>query len=1251
MPVIYINNDDIRLNSSSSDKVVVTGNLGVGTTSPAYKLDVSGDIRSATIDLATQGVNVSSYGFLSQTLSGQMTFLGHNVRASNTVNNTALVVNGGWISSLIKQYYNEGITFHTSTTEYAAGATYPLADTERMRITSAGNVGIGTTSPTYKLHVNGEGNGLYVIGANSAPYTQTIASFVYGGNSNSINIENQGGKASFQARDSSSNAMNLHLNPVGGNVGIGTTGPAVSLQVNASTAAIRLEETSASAKRLEFSIDSSAVAKISANQSAQSIAFETVGSERMRITDGGNVGIGTTAPAYKLEVSGSVGVGTNSGQNIIYNSFNDVGALFQRVGSYGEVVRLGRWGVSNSVTLDYPTDGTFAISTNSSERMRITSTGNVGIGTTSPTQLLSVAGNTDLGNSIGSATSSTYTTRLSGYALYYDASNRYGNYGVLLLNADSGWTSSAKRFMITNGYNANRFAIIRSVDATTDPALGYGGSVTSGTVDFEINSAGAATFGSSVTTVGAIQSGGDIIIQNTYPRIQLIDTDHNSDFAIINNNGNFSIYDDTNSSHRLWIDPTGNVGIGTTAPTEKVDIRGVVRVSRDGVNDSGILAFGNYLNGAGYYDNGIFRSALNAITTSGNTLHMSSYEALAFTTSPHALGSQTIRMYIPASTGNVGIGTTSPATKLHVFTTSNSDQELLRLTVAPANSSGAKPKAILGFYTPAEANTENYPSGRITSKFDVAGYANSRVTIESLDSVGNFLETLTAKNGNVGIDTTSPSYRLDVSGVTRFQDIVRFKANVWQISDNDAQNRLYFGVGGRTYFGSGDGYEWRSSGDTALAVLTNTGSVGIGTTSPSVKLQVETGADGRVVTFKGTAGNTTDFGFDSVGSYIETLGASSGRQKLRIQTYNGSAYTQLFIDGANQYIYTSSNVNVGIGTTAPVSALSVVGKTNLGSQASGFYVTPSTLHIASSTVSQISFEDYVVTAAIAIAGDTFAFGHQNASPSYEFKYSNTYNGNYATTGTTFARFNPTTSYISAGNVGIGTTSPNGKLDVRGTTLVYANTNISLYNSGGNALFHQFESYWDTNAAGSIATLRFDVGTWRLWSAGTGAAVVTVKSDGNVGIGTTSPNYPLHVKGGSVKFESQSNLTGFFKANTTQCNISFEDTTNGSNDIVYIGSIGNNFIIATTYNERVRVNGSGNLGIATTNPTAKLHVNGTVRLDNSGNAFTNAYTPAGGNTVSDVVGNNNDSRVLGTPDIWLRINIGGTNYVFPGYTEP
>jgi len=253
---------------------------------------------------------------------------------------------------------------------------------------------------------------------------------------------------------------------------------------------------------------------------------------------------------------------------------------------------------------------------------------------------------------------------------------------------------------------------------------------------------------------------------------------------------------------------------------------------------------------------------------------------------------------------------------------------------------------------------------------------------------------------------------------------------------------------------------------------------------------------------------------------------------------------------------------------------------------------------------------------------------------------------------------------STGNVGIGTTSPGYKLTVSGA--INVSDTYTLTASADYAARYRTYAPGDGNwglltyasdpeyhmvitgaSASSGANRQF-----RVYDRPAAISRFVVNYDGSgVGIGTSSPEQLLHVKGGSVKFESQSNLTGFFKANTTQCNISFEDTTNGSNDIVYIGSIGNNFIIATTYNERVRVNGSGNLGIATTNPTAKLHVNGTVRLDNSGNAFTNAYTPAGGNTVSDVVGNNNDSRVLGTPDIWLRVNIGGTNYVFPGYTEP
>ena len=83
-----------------------------------------------------------------------------------------------------------------------------------------------------------------------------------------------------------------------GDVGINTTTPVYTLQIHAApTASIRLQETgSGGNKRLDLTIDASGVARISANQSAQQMAFDTAGSERIRITSTGNVGIGTTTP-------------------------------------------------------------------------------------------------------------------------------------------------------------------------------------------------------------------------------------------------------------------------------------------------------------------------------------------------------------------------------------------------------------------------------------------------------------------------------------------------------------------------------------------------------------------------------------------------------------------------------------------------------------------------------------------------------------------------------------------------------------------------------------------------------------------------------------------------------------------------------------------------------------------------------------------------------------------------------------------
>jgi hypothetical protein len=136
--------------------------------------------------------------------------------------------------------------------------------------------------------------------------------------------------------------------------------------------------------------------------------------------------------------------------------------------------------------------------------------------------------------------SSLSLTRLKGYSNYYDVSNRYGDYGKLIFNADSSWTSAARRWLITNAVNNTTFAIIRSVDSTTDPSLGNAGAVTSGTVDFQISNAGAATFSSRLMVNGATDDGsnalqvnGGIVATSTIAAV----VPSNVDMFVFNNTG------------------------------------------------------------------------------------------------------------------------------------------------------------------------------------------------------------------------------------------------------------------------------------------------------------------------------------------------------------------------------------------------------------------------------------------------------------------------------------------------------------------------------------------------------------------------------------------------------------------------------------------------------------------------------------------------------------------------------------------
>ena len=85
------------------------------------------------------------------------------------------------------------------------------------------------------------------------------------------------------------------------------------------------------------------------------------------------------------------------------------------------------------------------------------------------------------------------------------------------------------------------------------------------------------------------------------------------------------------------------------------------------------------------------------------------------------------------------------------------------------------------------------------------------------------VRAMITNGGNVLIGTTTDSgYKLDISGVTRFQNIVRFKNDAWNLSD-DGYNRFYFSGAGKTYFGSGNGYEWRSAADVYVGECNDSG--------------------------------------------------------------------------------------------------------------------------------------------------------------------------------------------------------------------------------------------------------------------------------------------------------------------------------------------------------------------------------------------------------------------------------------------
>jgi len=196
----------------------------------------------------------------------------------------------------------------------------PLAATvEALSITTAGSVGIGTAAPG----TEGTNVRLAIVGtasqqASSLATSDTNAGFTVRGNSSSgyllaIGATNNSSQPYIQAVNYNGGAASaaLSIQPYGGNVGIGTTAPVNKLEIAGGLYVSGNASYSASGYGLNlYNLNDTKTIGLAYNRTtslfmdvllaAKQFEFETNGTERMRITSAGNVGIGTTAPGEKL---------------------------------------------------------------------------------------------------------------------------------------------------------------------------------------------------------------------------------------------------------------------------------------------------------------------------------------------------------------------------------------------------------------------------------------------------------------------------------------------------------------------------------------------------------------------------------------------------------------------------------------------------------------------------------------------------------------------------------------------------------------------------------------------------------------------------------------------------------------------------------------------------------------------------------------------------------------------------------------
>jgi hypothetical protein len=552
----------IKFNDYNSTKQTGTPTYMLGTDASGNVVKVLGsDIPGVpggsgtlnTIPLWTPDGDTLGNSIITQPSTGNVRVSGNSVYFSVTDTSAAArnIDIGHWISGQTN-IESEGGTLSIGT-QSNHNIVFETNGSTKATILSGGNVGIGTTTPLANLDIGNDSGSIYQRwsydnpGANN--YFLSLSETVTSGNV----------RFCFNQRNAGTNYDNvLVFNQ--GNVGIGTSSPnqvgygasakVLSLKANTSGGESVLEliglgnadNDQVGVVNFMSQSDTTPLASIKGlrhtSDSSGKLSFETAAVERMRIDSSGAVGIKTTSLGVISGACGTLNLGSTSsslsggilyqsnGTTVAYHYYESSNFLYQNAGAYGHVF----------------------LTSNTTERMRIASNGNVGIGTTSPQSKLDLLQPDSSANTLGQSVTAALGIRMA---------NAIGQVGQIVFNNDA-----------APSYGYGSIGMIM----TSGTGVGLGDMI------FSTKSTGSD---SASTERMRITSAGNVGIGETSPAGKL----HVKDGSV----------------NALFVTSTtcGNVGIKTTSPNASLVVKGNVSY---GYNNYSSVAntWSNALNFSGY---------------------------------------------------------------------------------------------------------------------------------------------------------------------------------------------------------------------------------------------------------------------------------------------------------------------------------------------------------------------------------------------------------------------------------------------------------------------------------------------------------------------------------------------------------------------------------------------------------------------------------------------------------------------------